>query len=201
VLAEAERTPVIDQRLAVRAEFARSPQQVEILMGEVAEERNPYSGATMLRRLDVRRAQRMWEYGTFATTDTEVAPAAYILLPTPPQALNLVLSRLEAHGLRTTRVESARSIQGETFRIDSTSVARTEFQGHRERRVDGAWVAATVSIPAGAVIVSLDQPLGRLAFTLLEPRSDDGFVNWNFYDAVIEASRSVPILRVHQPLR
>jgi hypothetical protein len=202
VVAEAERAPLIGQRLAVRAAIERSAQQVEILLGEVAEERNPYSGATMLRRVDVRRPQRMWEYGTFAATDTEVVPAAYILLPTtPPQAFGQVLSRLEAHGIRTTRVESARSVAGETFRIDSTSVAGTEFQGHRERRVAGAWLAGTVSVPAGAVVISLDQPLGRLAFHLLEPRSDDGFVNWNFYDNAIESSRSVPIVRVHQPWR
>jgi hypothetical protein len=198
VVAEAERVPIIGQRLAVRAEIARSPQQVEILIGEVSEERNPYSGATMLRRLDVRRPERMWEYGTFAPSATEIVPAAYFLLPTtPPQALAQVLARLDAHGIRFTRIATARSVHAETFRIDSTSVARTEFQGHRERRVDGIWVAGSVTLPEGAVEVSLHQPLGRLAFYLLEPRSDDGFVNWNFYDNAIEASRTVPIVRVH----
>jgi hypothetical protein len=38
-------------------------------------------------------------------------------------------------------------------------------------------------VPAGTVVVSLEQPLARLAFTLLEPRSEDGFVNWNVMDA------------------
>ena len=28
----------------------------------------------------------------------------------------------------------------------------------------------------------MDQPLARLAFTLLEPRSDDGVLNWNVLD-------------------
>jgi hypothetical protein len=51
------------------------------------------------------------------------------------------------------------------------------------------------------VEVSLNQPLGRLAFYLLEPRSDDGFVNWNFFDSAVEASSTVPIVRVHTPLR
>lgn len=200
VVAEAERTPVIGQRLAVRAEVERSAQQVDILMGDVAEERNPYTGAVMLRRLPVRRTERMWEYGTFRGTDTEVVPAAYILLPTtPPAVLGQVVSKLEAHGIRTTRVETARTVAAEKFRVDTASVARTEFQGHRERRVEGAWVTGEVAVPVGAVVVSLDQPLARLAFYLLEPRSDDGFVNWNVYDRGIDEGRGIPIVRVGRP--
>ena len=42
--------------------------------------------------------------------------------------------------------------------------------------------------------VRVDQPLGRLAFTLLEPRSDDGFANWALLDEQIEAG-TYPVLR------
>ena len=188
---------VVGRTLALRADYQRSPEPVEILMGDVAQERNPYSGATMLRRLDVRRPERMYEYGTFAPTETETVPAAYILLdpPTP------VIANLEAHGVRMRTLDAAREVAGETFRIDSTSVAAREFQGHRERTVYGAWQRATVSVPAGAVVIDMTQPLARLLFTLLEPRSDDGLVNWNYFDRSIEAGRGVPIVRVHEPLR
>jgi hypothetical protein len=40
----------------------------------------------------------------------------------------------------------------------------------------------------------VDQRLGRLAFSLLEPRSDDGLVAWGIVDAQIEAGE-LPILR------
>ena len=39
------------------------------------------------------------------------------------------------------------------------------------------------------------QPLGRLAFYLLEPRSDDGLVAWNVLDEALEGSTRYPILR------
>jgi hypothetical protein len=195
-VADADRTPVIGQRLALRAEYERAPQPVEILMGGVVEERNPYSGATMLRRTAERRPERMPEFGTFAATETEVVPAAYVLLETPPN----VLANLEAHGVRTTRLDAARSVSAETFRVDSSAVAAREFQGHRERTVHGAWQTATVQLPANAVVISLDQPLARLIFTLLEPRSDDGLVNWNLFDRQIDAGRGIPIVRVHQRL-
>jgi hypothetical protein len=42
----------------------------------------------------------------------------------------------------------------------------------------------------------MDQPLARLIFTLLEPRSDDGLVNWNYFDREIEAG-GMPVVRIH----
>ena len=45
-------------------------------------------------------------------------------------------------------------------------------------------------------MVDMNQPLARLAFYLLEPRSDDGLANWNFLDEAIAGSDVYPILRV-----
>ena len=56
------------------------------------------------------------------------------------------------------------------------------------------------TLPAGTVVVSVDQPLGRLAFMLLEPRSDDGLVNWNVLDEALEGAEVYPIVRrAHEP--
>ena len=56
------------------------------------------------------------------------------------------------------------------------------------------WITTTETLPVGTAYVSVDQPLGRLAFTLLEPRSDDGFVSWAILDDEIEGG-TLPILR------
>ena len=37
-------------------------------------------------------------------------------------------------------------------------------------------------LPEGTLEVPMNQPLARLAFYLIEPRSDDGLVTWNFMD-------------------
>ncbi|CAN5665105.1 M14 family metallopeptidase [soil metagenome] len=192
-VAAAEAQPLIGEQLAVRAGYARSAEPVEILMGAVEEERNPYSGATMLRRLPVRTPEMMYEWGTFRGTEMERVPAAYVLLESSPQ----ILANLEAHGVRSWRLDAPREVQAERFRIDSTSIAPREFQGHRERTVSGAWQPATVTLPAQAVVIDMDQPLARLLFTLLEPRSDDGLVNWNYFDRWIEAG-NLPVVRVRE---
>jgi hypothetical protein len=187
----ASEQPLVGRQLALRAQFERSPERVEILMGATAEERNPYSGALMRRRLPVRTPELMYEYGTFAASESGTVPAAYVLLETSPQ----IMANLDAHGVQYRVLNAAQSMQVQRFRIDSTSVAPREFQGHRERTVAGAWEAQRVDVPAGAVLIEMRQPLARLIFTLLEPRSDDGLVNWNYFDRWIEEG-ALPVVRV-----
>lgn len=190
VVRDADRASVVGRELAVRATFQRSDEPVTILMGEVDEERNPYTGQVMLRRRDVRIPTRMYEYGRFTPTETAVAPQAYYVLPEAEE----VIERLEAHGITVVRYGTERELPVDRFEVDSTAVAPREFQGRRERTVWGRWVPTVETLPAGTAYVSVDQPLGRLAFTLLEPRSDDGFTAWAFFDEQIEEGR-FPVYR------
>ena len=192
VVARADGTSVVGRELPTRADFERSPERVEILMGAVAEERHPYTGETMLRRLDARRPTPMWEYGTFRATGSERAPELYYL----PQELETAVERLAAHGVVMQRLAEEQTLEVEEFAIDSSQVAERPFQGHRERTLFGRWAQATRTLPAGTVIVDVAQPLGRLAFYLLEPRSDDGLTAWGLLDEALEASGGVyPIRR------
>jgi hypothetical protein len=190
VVAAADAADVTGRTLAVREEFQRSD-SVPILVGEVAEDRHPYTGERMLRRLEVRRAERIPEFQTFRPTETAVAPAFYYV----PATLSKVIALLEAHGVRLERLARPETRGLERFAIDSQTTAATEFQGHRERTLYGRWAAAEVTLPESTVVVAVHQPLGRLAFTLLEPRSDDGVVDWNVLDDVLPDAKSYPILR------
>jgi hypothetical protein len=49
--------------------------------------------------------------------------------------------------------------------------------------------------------VPADQPLGRLIFSLLEPRSDDGFAAWGFLAEYTEDGGTYPIARAHALVR
>ncbi|MHB1194927.1 MAG: M14 family metallopeptidase [Longimicrobiales bacterium] len=190
VVEDADRESVVGRELALRA-VAQRTGDVTILMGEVDEERHPYTGAPMLRRRDLRTPTLMADMGTFRASETAVAPEAYYVLPQARAAIE----RLEAHGVTVVRYAEGRTVDAERFVVDSTVVAEREFQGHRERTVWGHWTAERVALPEGAAYVSVDQPLGRLAFTLLEPRSDDGFTAWGFLDPEIGAG-AFPVLRV-----
>jgi hypothetical protein len=145
----------------------------------------------MMRRLDVKRPERMPEYGTFEATETDRAPRAYLV----PPSLATAVERLGAHGVRFRALERPLRLRVEEFAIDSARAAAQPFQGHRERTIFGRYAAAEREVPAGTLVVPVDQPLGRLAFVLLEPRSDDGFANWGLLDEALEDARTYPILR------
>lgn len=190
----ADRRSLIGGELGLRARHARTGESVVILLGEVEEERHPYTGKSMLRRLDIARPEQIPEYGAFRATETERVPAAYLV----PADLVEVVERLDVHGVRHEPIVSARELEVEEFRITGSAQAEREFQGHRERTLEGEWLSARRSVPAGTLRVPMDQPLARLAFLLLEPRSDDGLVNWNVLDSELEGAAVFPILRTFE---
>ena len=187
---QADAESIVGQVLAVRAEHARSAEPVEILMGVVEEVRHPYSGAMLRNRLDVRQPERMHEYGRFAPAETTTAPRAYLV----PPDLGTTIDRLDAHGIGYRTLQNDSTLQVERFRIDSVQVAGREYQGHRAQTLFGVYETVDATLPAGMLVVPAGQPLGNLAFYLLEPRSDDGLAAWG----LIEASDAAPypIMRI-----
>jgi hypothetical protein len=134
----------------------------------------------------------MYEYVGFKPTMTETAPQVYLIAPTE----ELAIARMRDHGIvsRTLPVDSV--VAGQRFRVDSVRVARAEYQGHLAQEVFGEWVPAEIQTLAGTVLVDLDQPLGRLAFALLEPRFDDGLASWSIIDLSDRDDEWYPISRI-----
>jgi hypothetical protein len=183
---QADRREITGQTLALRATYERSA-PVEILLGEVVEERNPYTGRVMLRRADVAHPELLTQFQMFVATETAIAPAKYFV----PGDLSDVLNLLDDHGIEWYRLERAETRSVERF--------QREYQGHKQRSLYGRYEEVEVTLPIGTAVVSVAQPLGRLAFLLIEPRSDDGLVTWNVLDQALEESDAYPILRAMRP--
>jgi hypothetical protein len=150
----------------------------------------------MNRRKDVINREQMVDRLWFEPTATETIPAEYYIPATATRALDL----LRAHGivLRKTTVATKGleqfTITANTQRPVSNSI---DTGSHGLRSLDGAWAASDAVAPIGSYAVAMNQKLARLAFYLLEPRSDDGLTNWNYLDDVLatEGVKSYPILR------
>ena len=163
-------------------------------------------------------------YGTAEPTETTLAPRVWVVpmstaaAPTPAPApggfgggrggaqgtptqrmMATVIDRLEAHGIRYRVTTAEQPFSGDRFKIATNTVETREYQGtHKGRTLTGAWEATEQTVPAGSLVIAMDQPLARLAFILMDPRSDDGFMWWNLLDAVLGQSPApayYPVLR------
>ena len=196
VVGEADARPMVGRALSVHSALEAAGEPVTILLGEVDEETNPATGEVILRRRDVSKPVQMIEYGTFAATERETAPAAYIL----PPALSDIVALLNIHGIETTTTTGERTLTVQEFVVESTEVAPRAFQGRQEREVQGAYREVERTFPPGTTVVSVAQPLGLLVFHLLEPRADDGFLDWAMMDEFIDVGEPYPVARSLVPV-
>jgi hypothetical protein len=118
---------------------------------------------------------------------TETVAAEYFI----PEDATAVLDVLRRHGVQLRQL--AQATRGvEQFTISGTTPV-ADVDGHVLKKLTGSWQPAPgVVVPIGAWVVRMNQRLARVAFTLLEPASNDGLVAWNVLD---NAATSYPILR------
>ena len=196
IVAEADAESIVGDSLALRAAVERSTDPVAILMGATVEEAHPLTGRPLLLRADTQYVEMMHEYGTFAPTLSERVPGAYLV----PAALREVLTRLAAHGV-VLEPAPAGPVEVEVFRIDSVGTSERPFQGRNEQTLFGRYETGQATPAPGDMLARVDQPLGRLLFTLLEPQSDDGFANWGFMADLLQAGDVLPDCKADGPGR
>lgn len=188
--AAADARSLVGTTLSLRSKIARGPAPIEILMGDIEEDVNPYSGRVIHKRANVVKPEPMADETTFVSADQERVPAAYFV----PAEQKVALERLRAHGIQLERLTAPAAVPLQEFEVATSTTTERAFENHQERTVTGTWVPVERTVPAGAYRVSMTQPLARLAFYLLEPRSYDGLVAWNVLDEALKSGRS-PILR------
>ena len=177
-------------KMGVRFEHEMNSASSSILMGAVVEKRNPYSGTPYFERIDSTYVVEMAEYGAFCAVETESLPDHYWV---SNNAAGVVASYLETHGIRYEAISEDVTMMVNAFNIDSTSTSPREFQQLKERTIWGSYRRREVVLEKGSLYVPGDQPLSRLLFYLIEPRSDDGLVNWAQMDKWVEAGMTYPV--------
>jgi len=143
-----------------------------------------------LRRPGQSRALRTPSFIRFEATLQRDAPAGWVLQPADTAAVRL----LRLHGIAVSRLTQPWTGDVAAFAIDSVATSRRAFQGHQAVTLLGdRWTTRRATVPAGAFLVSASQPLSRLATVLLAPRTDDGLVTWNVFDAELRAGGEFPV--------
>lgn len=181
----------------VAFEMRPLPKPVDILIGEVIKLKNPRNDKDMTAMVEDKfKPMRMDDYGVFAATKVVATPRAYLIKP--DKDLNGVIEKLLQHGIAVEELTTPLTTEVEAFTIASATRAPRAFQKHNEMKITGEFKKEQLTFPAGTIMVRATQPLGRLVCYLLEPESDDGLVNWNFFDSYLERGKTFPVHKLMQ---
>jgi hypothetical protein len=112
-------------------------------------------------------------------------PKGYVI----PAELGSIADHLKKHGVKVTQLTASRTFKGESFVISELKKSPRKFEGHHMATLEGTFKSESKKFRKGDYVVDLAQPLANFIFYMLEAQSDDGLVNWNFFDAYIEKSK------------
>ena len=184
--------------LGVRFEIRPWKEKVDVLWEKSVEAPagegapDPESGHGMIKRSGEIIATRMTDFGVFAATEKSDVPYAYLI----DGRASAAVATLLRHGIVVERLRIPAAVKVESFIVNEAHESEKSFQGHLETTLKGKWKSHDEQVEAGTYVVRTDQSLGRLAFYLLDPRSDDGLVNWNYFDALIVPGAAAPVRRI-----
>jgi hypothetical protein len=168
---------------------------VPILVGKVKQEVNPRNNRPMTVALeDEYSPEMMQDYAVFAPTRS--VPMARVYVLPADAAFQPIVDKIRQHGVVVEELMSPLTAEVTSFMVENITKRQQAFQGHNEVKLAGKYVAAKTTLPPGARIVRLGQPLGLLAAYLLEPESDDGLTNWNFFDQWLEVGKPAPVRKI-----
>lgn len=111
-------------------------------------------------------------------------PAAYVV----PVQWTQIIDKLDAHGIVYRRTRAPMTIRATGYQLDDPHWANKSFEGHvmlRDFKLHP--VAREATLPAGSVIVPMNQRAANVAINLLEPQAPDSLLQWGDLDAVFEA--------------
>jgi hypothetical protein len=168
-----------------------SDKPVNILVGSVTR------AGTRLEATGEAKPVRMIEYGEFRAARRLKAPAAYLLAPDQRRAAEMLI----AHGITVERLDREMELDVEQYLIKEITRAERPFQGHRETKLKVEASMVRRIFPKGSYLVSMRQPKAALIFYLLEPESDDGLANWNFFDDYLQKVATPAVYPVYRAPR
>jgi len=120
---------------------------------------------------------------TYRPTVGIYKPAAYVV----PKQWRAVIDRLEASGVQLERLPSAMRMTVWRDSIVSFTTVPGPYEGHYlHRAITTSMSKADVTAHAGDVLVRTGRHTDRFVMEVLEPRAEDSYFAWNFFDAMLQ---------------
>ena len=83
-------------------------------------------------------------------------------------------------------MKEAKAIEVTTYKFSNPKWNERSYEGRHQLDVDQEEIKVKREYPAGSVVVDMNQRTARVIAHFLEPKANDSFVHWGFFDAVFE---------------
>lgn len=139
---------------------------------------------------------KMPVFDRFESTKSAAFPAAYIIPSSQKSTVDLLLK----HGIHVERFVQDWAGMVAVFDIVNHHQDAQPFQNHKLQSLDGTFRSDSRKAAAGDYLVRTGQPLGVLAFHILEPESLDGALAWGFMGESFAVGEAFPIVKAMKPV-
>jgi len=162
---------------AIKYKGVPTPEKITIKAIE-ADTIQGVQGYWRFKQSDRKRTVTVPYIADYFPTSNVAIPYAYLI--NIPEAE--IIANLLSHGIVVLKLTKATTLEIERFDIKELKGAGRLYQGHYMNSVSGEFTTETKTFNEGTYVVYTEQKLGNLAAYLLEAKSDDGLMVWNFFD-------------------
>ncbi len=128
-------------------------------------------------------AKKIKYYNHYQPFEIVKKPRAYII----PQGWNDVIERMKSSGVVMTKMSKDTSCLVTTYKILSyESYSKPYEKHHKNFNVKTESLATTMKFSKGDYFVDVNQFAERYIIEMLEPKGDDSFFAWNFFDGILQ---------------
>ncbi|MCC6396189.1 MAG: peptidase M14 [Bacteroidetes bacterium] len=121
-------------------------------------------------------------YDRIVVTDSVAVPAAYII---PPE-WQRIPEVLAVHGITFRQTVQAETLSVEATRFSDIRFPVKPYEGRQTASYKTRQFKTRLLFPAGSIVVPMNQRASHVAVHLLEPRSEDSFAAWGFFNSIFE---------------
>lgn len=149
---------------------------------------SPISGIKEVRWLGTPRTFPNLPVHTTTKPGLEVPrPRAYYV----PVTAHDAIATLSDHGVAMTALAEPTTLTLEQYRLVKPKVAAMPFESRHTVTTKVTAESVTITLPAGTVRVSTDQPLGNLVIALLEPECSDSLLAWGYFPEILQRTEYI----------
>jgi len=122
-------------------------------------------------------------YNTYQANDSVSKPRFYIV----GAQCKDVIKRLEANQVSFQRVKRDTVLTVQITRIISFNSTSNPYEGHYlHSKVETVVEEQTVRLKPGDLIIPADQRYSRFIHSVLQPKTEDSYFAWNFFDSYVQ---------------